>query len=426
MDVIVKPGKLNGRFKLSGAKNSALKLMAASLLTEHDVVLRRFPGHIMDARIHIDMLERLGKECDIDTASNKITIKEAVIKNSLDGWEQRSIRNTLLILGCLTARVGNGCVPLPGGCKIGERKYDLHQLVLESLGADVWEKEGYLFAERKGPLMGTDIHFPIRSTGATESAILSACLANGQTRVWNPHVRPEIIDLINMLNAMGASIRVYGQERIEIDGVESLQGADHNVIADNMEAITWVVGAAITGGEVEIVDFPYQDLEVPLIFLRESGLNYYRGEKNLIVRGGKPYPLDFSTGPYPGINSDMQPILAVYGACAKGETRIVDLRFPGRYGYAQELRKMGVDCQIRDNLLIINGNGGKLIGNDVRAVDLRAGAALLLAGMVADDETRILDAWQIERGYDLIWDKLATSGIDVKQKSSTQYAMDGC
>jgi UDP-N-acetylglucosamine 1-carboxyvinyltransferase len=426
MDVIVTPGKLNGRFILSGAKNSALKLMAASLLTDQDVVLRRFPGSIMDARIHIDMLERLGKVCDIDSASHKITIKEAAIKDSLDGWEQRSIRNTLLILGCLTARVGKGCVPLPGGCKIGERKYDLHRLVLESLGAEVWEKDGYLFAERKGPLKGTDIHLPIRSTGATENAILSACLAIGRTRVWNPHVRPEIIDLINMLNAMGASIRVYGQERIEIDGTESLQGADHKVIPDSMEAITWVVGAAITGGEVEIVDFPYQDLEVPMIFLRESGLNYYRGEKSLIVRGGKPYPLEFSTGPFPGINSDMQPILAVYGACATGETRIVDLRFPGRYGYAQEFRKMGIDCQVKDNLLIINGNGGKLIGSQVNAVDLRAGAALLLAGLVADAETRILDAWQIERGYHMIWDKLAASGIHVKRISSSQNAVDGC
>jgi UDP-N-acetylglucosamine 1-carboxyvinyltransferase len=321
--------------------------------------------------------------------------------------------------------LGKGCVPLPGGCLIGERKYDLHQLVLESLGAQVWEKDGYLFAERKGPFRGADIHLPIRSTGATENAILCAVLARGRTRVWNPHVRPEIMDLIRMLNAMGASIRVYGQERIEIDGNESLQGATHKVIPDNMEAITWVVGAAITGGEAEIIDFPYQDLEVPLIFLRESGLNYYRGEKNLIVRGGKPFPLDFSTGPFPGINSDMQPIMAVYGACANGETRIVDLRFPGRYGYADEFRKMGIDCKVKDNLLIINGNGGKLVGSQVRALDLRAGAALLLAGMVADGETRILDAWQIERGYDLIWEKLARSGIKLERKGEAETVTCG-
>ena len=420
MEIRVVPGRLNGRFKLSGAKNSALKLMTASLLTPDDIVLQRFPGSILDARIHIDMLEKLGKTCEFDPGSDRISIRETRLKDSLDGWERRSIRNTLLMLGCLVARLGRGCVPLPGGCLIGERKYDLHVMVLERLGARVWEKNGYLFAERKGRLTGTDIHLPLRSTGATENAILCGSLAQGRTRVWNPHIRPEIIDLIRLLNTMGASIRVFGQERIEIDGVESLAGAHHTVIPDNMEAITWVIGAAITGGEAEIIDFPYRDLEVPLIFLRESGLRYYRGEKNLIVRGSTPYPLDFSTGPYPGINSDMQPIMAVYGACAKGETRIVDLRFPGRYGYADEFRKMGIDCQVKDNLLIINGNGGKLIGNQVRAIDLRAGAALLLAGMVADGETRILDAWQIERGYDQIWDKLAQSGIQIEKKNDAE------
>jgi UDP-N-acetylglucosamine 1-carboxyvinyltransferase len=425
MEVRITPGKISGQFKLSGAKNSALKLMTASLLTKDDIVLQRFPGSIMDAKIQIKMLERLGKACTLDPETDTISIKEIGLEDSLDGWDHRSIRNTLLILGCLTARMGKGCVPLPGGCVIGERKYDLHKMVLERLGAEVWEKNGYLFAECKRPLTGTDIYLPIRSTGATENAILCGSLARGRTRVWNPHVRPEIIDLINLLNTMGAAIRVYGQERIEIDGIEFLRGANHTVIPDNMEAITWAVGAAITGGEAEIVDFPYQDLEVPLIFLRESGLNYYRGEKNLIVRGSNPYPLDFSTGPYPGINSDMQPIMAVYGACANGETRIVDMRFPGRYGYADEFRKMGIDCRVKDNLLIINGNGGKMVGSRVRAVDLRAGAALLLAGMVADGETRILDAWQIERGYDLIWEKLAQSGIQVERMGAVETVTCG-
>lgn len=415
MEVQIAPARLNGQFKLSGAKNSAVKLMAASLLTEHDIVIERYPASIMDAKIHVDMLECLGKACEVNADLDKITIREVKLGDSMHGWEGRSIRNTLLILGCLTARLGKGCVPLPGGCCIGERKYDLHQLILERFGARVWEENGYLFAERKGPLTGTDIHLPIRSTGATENAILCGCLARGNTRVWNPHVRPEIVDLINMLNTMGASIRVYGQERIEINGVKSLQGVKHRVIPDSMEALTWIIGAAITGGEAEIFDFPYQDLEVPLIFLRESGLNFYRGVNNLIVKGGTPYPLDISTGPYPGINSDMQPLMAVYGACAKGETRIIDLRFPGRYAYAEEFKKLGVDCRIKDNLLIINGNGGQLIGGQVRAVDLRAGAALMLAAMIAKGETHIVDAWQVERGYDRVWEKLEQAGIQVKR-----------
>lgn len=411
MDVRIFPGKLYGQFTLSGAKNSTLKLLTASLLTNQDIVLERYPSFISDAKVHVEMLNYLGKECSIDEVSEKIIIKEKKLNGSLHGWEQRSIRNTLLILGCLTARLGRGCVPLPGGCKLGHRKYDLHKMILEQMGASVWEEDSYLCSEIKGRLKGTDIHLPIRSTGATENAVLCGCLAEGRTRVWNPHVRPEIVDLISMLNQMGASILVYGQERIDIEGVEFLQGAHHKVITDNMEALTWSVGAAITGGEIEIMDFPYQDLEIPLIFLRESGLNYYKGAKNLVIKGSTPYPLDISTGPYPGINSDMQPLFAVYGACAFGETRIVDLRFPGRYGYAQELKKMGVNYQIKDNLLIINGNGGQLTGGSVRAIDLRAGAALLLAAMAAEGDTLIKDAWQIERGYNRVWEKVEKAGI---------------
>lgn len=405
------PGKLLGQVKLSGAKNSALRLLAASLLTEDDVILERFPTSILDAQIHVEMLEALGKKCIVDSSLQKITIKEVDLKDCLKNWNRRSIRNTLLILGCLTTRLGKGCVPLPGGCDLGDRKYDLHQLVLESLGATVWESNGYLFAETKTRLHGTDIHLPIRSTGATENAILCGCLAQGTTIVWNPHVRPEIIDLIDMLKSMGAMIQVYGQERIVIDGVENLHGVHHRVIPDNMEALTWVIGATITGGEVEIIDFPYRALEVPLIFLRESGLAYYCGENKIIVKGSTPFPLDISTGPYPGINSDMQPLMAIFGSCAQGETRIVDLRFPGRYAYANELIKMGIECRIRDNLLIIKGNGGNLRGAKVCAIDLRAGAALMLAGMVAKGETLITDAWQIERGYDLIWEKLEQLNI---------------
>ena len=185
-------------------------------------------------------------------------------------------------------------------------------------------------------------HLPIRSTGATENAILCGTLAIGKTTLWNPHIRPEILDLVDMLNNMGARIRVFGQRCIEIDGVEHLHGVRHEVIPDNMEAITWAIASVITNGDVEILNFPFDHLEVPLIFLRESGMKYYRSKDSLIVRGGTPYPIEISTGPYPGINSDMQPLFAVYGASSKGETKIVDLRFPGRYNYAEELAKMGV------------------------------------------------------------------------------------
>src|SRR5690625_2278961 len=193
--------RLRGQVKLAGAKNSALRLLAASLLTSESVTLLNYPAPLLDAQIHVSMLEALGKSTRlIDDAEIKITENKSL--QSVLLWEGRSIRNTLLILGALTARLGEGRVPLPGGCKLGERKYDLHIMLLERLGAKVWEEEGYLCAQTSQGLVGADIYLPIRSTGATENAIIAGTLAKGTTRVWNPHIRPEILDLISMLNSM--------------------------------------------------------------------------------------------------------------------------------------------------------------------------------------------------------------------------------
>lgn len=395
--------KLVGKVEVSGAKNAALRLLAASVLTSEPVELFRSPNGLLDMQVHIAMLNKMGKTCIEEDGYLRIEEKQT-ITNQLH-WDERSIRNSLLILGSLTTRFGEGRVPLPGGCKLGERKYDLHVMILEQMGAKVWEEEGYLCAKANGKLKGCDIHLPIRSTGATENAILCGTLAKGKTIVWNPHIRPEIFDLIEMLQKMGAEIQVFGQKCIEIEGVEQLHGVKHTVIPDNMEAITWAIASVITNGDIEIINFPFEHLEVPLVFLRESGMKFYRGENSLIVRGGIPYPVEISTGPYPGINSDMQPLFAVYGACSQGESKIVDLRFPGRYGYAEELAKMGMDYSVDGDLLKIHG-GKPLHGATVKALDLRAGMALILAGLVADGETIIEDAWQIERGYENLQEKL--------------------
>jgi UDP-N-acetylglucosamine 1-carboxyvinyltransferase len=408
----VKPSKLEGEVTVSGAKNSALRLLAASILTEDNVHLLNYPDQLRDALIHVEMLKKLGKDCHVE--KDEIIIKQAgSLKNKLE-WEERSIRNTLLILGTLLTKYGEGSVPLPGGCKLGERKYDLHVLIFEEMGAEVWEDETHLYAKSNGRLKGQDIHLRIRSTGATENAILCGSLAEGITTVWNPHIRPEIIDLINMLRTMGAKIEVFGQERIIIEGVDELGSVKHKVLADNMEALTWLIAATVTEGDLVIHDFPFKDLEVPLVFMRESGAVFYRREntRSVLVRGGTPFPLEISTGPYPGINSDMQPIMALYGAMANGESRIIDLRFPGRYNYAEELGKMGVEYEIDGNMLIIHG-GKKLNGAEVIATDLRAGAALLIGGFVAKGESIIQDAWQIERGYNRILEKLSDLGAKV-------------
>lgn len=416
-EIVMSPAKLEGTVKVSGAKNSVLRLMAASILTNEPIVLQNYPATLLDAQVHNDMLVALGKS-SIVKDKNEISITEtSSIKNKLV-WDGRSIRNTLLILGSLVTRTGFGAVPLPGGCSIGggdgDRAYDLHVMLLRALGAKVWDENGYLCAEApKGGLIGDDIHLPIRSTGATENAILAGSLAKGTTRIWNPHVRPEILDLINMLNSMGAQITVYGQEHIEIIGQESLHGTVHTVIPDNVEALTWLVGASVTGGEVEIIDFPYQHLDIPLIYLQESGAKLYRHNNSLIVKGSTCYPLEVSTGPYPGINSDMQPILAVYASKAKGQSKFVDLRFPGRYGYANELNKMGLNSTIDGNMLIVNG-GQQLKGTTVKALDLRAGVALSLAGLFAEGETHIKDAWQITRGYDRFVEKMTSLGANIE------------
>lgn len=406
---IVNKSILTGQVKTSGAKNSALRLLAASLLTDEDIELYNFPNKLLDIQLHLEMLKILGKDYLVDRDYVKIFNRtDKVVTNLI--WDKRSIRNTLLLLGALTTRFGNACVPLPGGCKIGERKYDLHLMLLEKMGAKVWEEDGYLFTKVNGNLKGNDIHLPIRSTGATENAILCGTLAKGTTTVWNPHIRPEILDLIRMLNKMGCKITVHGQKCIVIEGVEKISGVRHHVIPDNVEAITWAIASVITNGDVEIENFPFSHLEVPLTFLRESGMKSYRGENSLIVRGGQPYPVEISTGPYPGINSDMQPLFAVYGACSKGESKIVDLRFPGRYDYANELGKMGMKYSEDGDLLKITGGNG-FQGSRVVALDLRAGIALLLAGLTAEGETIIENAWQVERGYENLQEKLLNLGV---------------
>ncbi|WP_444984369.1 UDP-N-acetylglucosamine 1-carboxyvinyltransferase [Halomonas mongoliensis] len=408
----VSRSRLSGDVTLSGAKNSALRLLAASILTGERVTLTNYPAGLLDAQVHVGMLEALGKACV--TGSDTITIEEACPLSDCLAWDGRSIRNTLLILGAMTARLGAGRVPLPGGCKLGERKYDLHVMLLERLGARVWDEGDYLCAEAPaGGLVGADIYLGLRSTGATENAILCATLASGVTRIWNPHIRPEILDLIALLRKMGAQIRVFGQEHIEVTGVEGLHGAEHQVIADNMEAITWLVGAAMTGGDVEIRGFPYHDLEVVLAHLRAAGAKLYVHEDALIVRGSTCYPIEISTGPHPGINSDVQPILAAWAAASRGESRIVDLRFPGRYAYAEEMAKMGLRHEVRGDMLVINGRRGGLQGTEVRALDLRAGAALVLCGLIAEGVTVITDAWQIGRGYVDFAEKLKGLGAQV-------------
>ncbi len=407
--VYVERSRLEGTVRVSGAKNSALRLLAASLLTSGPVKITNYPAALLDAQVHEGMLRALGKTIIHDNESAILITEDQSLSSQLV-WDGRSIRNTLLVLGALVARTGSGSVPLPGGCDLGERKFDLHLDVLQGLGAEVWEESGYLCAHAPDGLIGADIHLRLRSTGATENAILAGTLARGITRVWNPHVRPEILDLIAMLRSMGSLIEVHGQEHIAIHGAESLGSVEHRVIPDNMEAITWLIASVMTDGDCEIVDFPTADLTVVLAHLEAAGARLFHGKDSLLVRGGRCWPIEIATGPHPAINSDVQPLLAAWATAAVGESRIIDLRFPGRYGYAKELSKMGAQVSTEGDILVIKGRGGQLHGDRVRALDLRAGAALTLAGLTAAGTTTIEDFWQVERGYENFATKLRSLG----------------
>ena len=409
----VYPSSLKGEISITGAKNAVLRYLAASILTDKEMVLENYPLNMLDVSIHEEMLAVLGKT--VSHVGNVCKISGSVNQSALI-WDKRSIRNTLLIMGCLLAKTGLAKVPLPGGCPLGDRKYDIHVDLIKAFGGKVWEENGYLCAQSAGRLKGCDFHLRMRSTGATENAILMATLAEGESRIWNPHIRPEILDLIRLLNKMGADITVNGPESIIINGKRSLT---HNVVhyslSDNMQALTYLIAGGISGEELIIKNFPFKDLEIPLYFLEFSGLKYYRHDNELIVRRCTPYPIDISTGPYPGINSDMQPLFAVWGALSKGKSSITDLRFKGRYAYADELGKMGVVSRVEGNTLEIVG-GNVIHGNTVTALDLRAGAALMLMALVADGPTEIKDFWMIERGYDDVRNVLQSIGIKIEEE----------
>ena len=408
----IHPSELNGEVQISGAKNAVLRHLAASILTDGRIILKNYPANMLDVQVHEEMLIALGKK--ITKSEGAVCIDGSVNTSNLI-WEKRSIRNTLLILGALLAKTGEGRVPLPGGCSLGDRKYDIHVGLMEAMGARVWQDDNYLCAKVEGRLHACNYVLPIRSTGATENAIIMACLAKGTSRIWNPHIRPEILDLIALINKLGAKIIVNGQESIIIEGVDSLdRDAYHYALSDNMQALTYLIAGAIAGKELLIHNFPFNDLEIPLTFLRFSGLEYYQNGNDVIVRKCSPYPVDISTGPYPGINSDMQPLFAVWGALSKGTSTITDLRFVGRYGYAEEFAKMGVKSNVDNNRLLIYGGNAIKGGETVTALDLRAGAALLLLGLVADSPTRIDDFWMIERGYDDLVVTLTNLGVKVE------------
>lgn len=412
--VIEGGNRLEGTVILSGAKNSALKALCASILTSDKVALLNMPTNMEDIKVQIDMLKSLGARIEIkdDTV--------LVDNSSISRWdvfvdEGKSIRTSLLMLGSLLGRFGKARVPLPGGDNIGERKFDLHIYALERLGARVRvTEEGFLEAECD-ELKGAEIEFPIRTTGGTENAIIAACFAKGNTIIKNAHTRPEVTDLVNFLNSMGAKIKVIGSGWIEVEGVDGLHGTNYKIILDSVEALNFIIASAVTAGDVEIINCPINDLEVPIVYLRESGVRFHKGEGSIRVTANKRLTAtDVSTGPYPGINSDFQPLFAAYATKAEGTSTITDIRFRDRFDYVNELLKMGAKISRKANTITITG-GSTLKGTQVIAHDIRAGAALLIAALFAEGKTQIDNVYQIDRGYEAIDGKLRKLGTRIER-----------
>ncbi len=414
MGIIIENGKrpLTGSISLSGAKNSALKILAASVLAKDCVLLENIPLGIHDVRIKGEMLRTIGARLTKEGPNRlKIYWPKGTPRCNVSG-DFGSVRTSILFLGALLSRLRRASVPSPGGCRIGERKHDLHIMALERLGAVIKGSSHKLEAEAD-LLKGACIEFPIRTTGGTENAILASVCADGQTTLYNAHTRPEVFDLVHFLNKLGAQISLKGSGLIQINGVKSLGNGQHSIIYDNMEAMTFAIFASITKGDIYIENFPQHDLEIPMIYLRESGVQFIRQNSGMIVKSpGTLTPFDLSTGSYPGINSDMQPLFAVLATQAEGMSRITDTRFKNRFQYVSELRKIGADIDIKENTMIIRGPTS-LQGSKVMATDLRGGAALIAAALVADGRTFIEGSDQIDRGYENLDLKLRNLGVSV-------------
>jgi UDP-N-acetylglucosamine 1-carboxyvinyltransferase len=409
-------GAIDGTIALSGAKNSALKVLTAAVLAEKEVVLDNIPLDSRDVKTKLQMLRAIGATIFENRPGHVIIQWPATGPQAEVPDHFGSVRTSLLFLGALLTKKGYAKVPLPGGDRIGPRKHDLHLMALRNLGATYNESEKYIEV-KADRLVGTKIEFPFRTTGGTENAILASVCAQGKTVLYNAHTRPEVLDLISFLKMLDARITVFGSGMIAIEGVDRLKERGyHAIIYDSMEAMTFAAFAIITGGKIKIRNFPVNDLEIPMIYLRESGVRFtHNSDGTTIERPGILTPFDLSTGTYPGINSDMHPLFAAMATQADGVSSITDIRFKERFQYVKELKKMGADIHVEDNKVIIKGPT-RLTGKQVVANDIRGGAALVAAGLVATGQTQIEQAGQIDRGYEYFDKKLSSVGVDVKRQ----------
>ncbi|MAZ78258.1 MAG: UDP-N-acetylglucosamine 1-carboxyvinyltransferase [Legionellaceae bacterium] len=405
---------LHGEIRIDGAKNAALPILAASILATEPVILMNVP-HLRDTSTMINLLAQMG-------ASIKFCERESVQVNASQMNDftapydlVRTMRASILVLGPLLARFHQAKVSMPGGCAIGTRPIDLHLMALEAMGATISMQNGYIEAKSDGRLHGAEIHFPMVSVGATENALSAAVLADGKTTLHNVAREPEIVDLANFLNHLGAKIEGAGTDTIVVEGVKALSGGEYRIISDRIEAGTYLIAAAMTQGDVQIKNIKPSLLLSVLDKLMMLGANVLAGDDHIHLSMSKrPKAIDVVTEAYPGFPTDMQAQMMSLLSIAEGESHLTETIFENRFMHVQELNRMGARIRLQDNMAYCEG-AEKLSGAPVMATDLRASASLILAGLVAEGETLINRVYHIDRGYPRVEEKLSQLGARVKR-----------
>ena len=410
---------LCGRIKIGGAKNAVLPIIAAALLGSRGVsVLDDVPA-LEDVYTISAVLRSLGVSADYAAAEHRLKIDATRIGTTSAPYELvRKMRASFLIMGPLLAREGRAEISLPGGCAIGTRPIDLHLKGFEALGAQVDITQGAIHASAPNGLKGANIYFDFPSVGATENVMMAASCAEGQTILENPAMEPEIVDLANYLNVMGAHIRGAGTNRIKIDGVPGLSAADYTIIPDRIEAGTYMVAAAMTRGDVYIENAISEHLKPVVAKLQEAGAMIEESIEGIRVRAEQPMrAIDLKTMPYPGFPTDMQAQFMAMLAVAEGTSTVTETVFENRFMHVEELVRMGAQIRVDGRTATVEGTAA-LHGAPVRATDLRAGAAMVLAGLVTEGETRVGYIHHIDRGYDDLVAKLVALGADIERREA--------
>ena len=412
--LIIKGGvPLNGEVSVSGAKNAVLPMLCASVMASDTCVTLKNIPHLHDVTTTVRLLRQMGVSVTLDDNMN-IELDPSTIKNFYAPYDLvKTMRSSILVLGPLLTKFGNAKVSLPGGCAIGTRPVEMHLDALSQMGASISIDNGYITASSKR-LVGSEIRFLKTTVTGTENILMASTLAQGKTIISNAAREPEVVDLANFLNKMGASITGHGTDIIEINGVETLSGVSYTALPDRIETGTFLVAAAITGGHITVKNTISSHVRTIIDKLKDSGAHILTTETSvtLDMKGKRPMPVDIETGPYPLFPTDMQAQLTALNTVANGTSIIKENIFENRFMHVQEMTRMGADIRLEKNCAIISGIE-ELVGASVMATDLRASASLILAGLIASGTTEIERIYHIDRGYDCIEEKLRQLGANI-------------